>query len=773
MWMRGFHAMNKAITDGLVLMPMPFAAGLAVWSSGDGTPGSPSYNGSPNAAIVAADQDFGGCLELLKTATTTRLRYMVQTPCQPGMYLRLRVRIKALSGALPTVRASCLPVNAGGAAIGGLPQTGPSVTLTAYGEVVTVSAIIGSGARGGVDMVWGTTPVAGHFGIDLTGPNGGLVRIDDIEIEDVTAVFHRNMMDWVDVRDYGAAGDGVTSDVAAFAAADAVAVATGRQVLVSAGTFALPANVAMAAPVRFEGTVVMPAANRLALTRSYNLETYTSAFGSEAEGLRRALQALFHFTDHGVLDLNGRTVSVTEPIFLAENAGIAGSSFVQRRVIDNGQLLAVAGAAWTPGVVTSQATYNTSAPYQLSGVANVANIEVGALVTGTGVARETYVRSKNVGAGTVELSLPPGSQGGTRTYTFTRFRYMLDFSGFGRLDRFEMTNLEFVGGGIASGVMLPPSGITTRFSGCVFNRPKDRAITSIGTGCQGMMVDECQFLSNEQPVPVQGRETVGFNVNANDVKIRDNRAVRFRHFGVLHGSGHMFVGNHWFQGDAESPGVRTAGLVLTGINIKTLITGNYVDNSFIELTNEHETDPNWNNQFSFGGLTITGNIFTANDVVSSFSWLVVTPRGSGHYIQGISVTGNTFRTLNGTIARAEKVDTTFADLDYSRFRNLTVHGNNFNGVTSGCYNPLTLRHDQNSAASAWTVDASANLAFRGNARVVTSVVASGAVMQGTTQRHDMPWVQTEQGASKQNVTLRWPVGVTGTVWVTVRADNPV
>ena len=769
----GVYGMNKAITDGLVLMPAPFAAGLAAWSSGDGTAGSPSWQGSPDAAIVAADQDFGGCLELVKSQNTTRLRSMVQTPYQPGMYLRLTARIKALSGALPTVRVSCLPVTVSGTAIGGLPQQGPAVTLQTYGQVVTVSAIIGSGNRGGVDLVWGTTPAGGHFGLDLTGPNGGIVRIDDLVIEDVTEFFHRDMMNWVDVRDYGAVGDGVTNDLAAFQAADLAAVASNRQLLVSKGSYFLNGNLSVASNVRFDGTITMPAANRLALTRNYDLESYAAAFGSESEGLRRGLQALFHFTDHGVFSLNGRTVDVTAPIFVAENAGVAGSSFVQRRVLDNGQLLAVPGAAWTPGVVTSVATYSTANPYVLTGVANVAAIEVGSLVSGTGVARETYVRSRNIAAGTVELSLPPGAQGGTRTYTFTRFRYMLDFSGFGRLDRFEMTNIEFVGGGVASGIMLPPSGITTRIHGCVFNRPRDRAVTSIGTGCQGMMIDECQFLSNEQPVPVQDRVTVGFNVNANDVKVRDNRAVRFRHFGVMHGSGHMFVGNHWFQGDAESPGVRSAGIVFTGINLKTLITGNYVDNSFIELTNEREPDANWNNQFSFGGLSIIGNIFTANDVVSSFSWIVVTPRGSGHYLQGLSITGNTFRTLNGGIARAEKVDTTWADLDRSRFRNVTVQGNNFNGVNSGCYNPLTLRHVQNSASNAWTVEAGANLAFGGWARVVTAVAADGAIQQGSTQRFDMPWAQPEQGASRQNVTLRWPASVTGTVWVTVRADNPV
>lgn len=765
--------MNKAITDGLVLRPTPFSAGLSLWSSGDGTPGSTSYDGAANAAVVAADQDFGGCLELIKTANTQRLRYMVQTPFQPGMYLQLTVRLKVVSGALPGARVSCLPINAGGSVVPGLPWVTDSVAFSSYGEVLTLRAIIGSGARQGVDLVWGTAPVAAHVGIDLTGANGGVVRIDDFVVEDVTDVFHRKLMPWVDVRDHGALGDGTTNDLSAFAAADAVAVAAGQSVLISAGVYRLNGNFTFSAPVMFEGTIVMPAANRLALTRNFDLESYAAAFGSETEGLKRGLQALFHFSDHVSFDLNGRSVNVTEPIPVAENAGVAGASFVQRRVLDNGQLVAVAGPAWAPGVVTSQATYATSSPYQLSGVANVANIEVGALVTGTGVARETYVRSKNVAAGTVELSLPPGAQGGTRTYTFTRFRYLLDFSGFGRLDRFEMTNVEFLCNSTASAIMLPPSGITTRIHGCSFDRPKDRAITSIGTGCQGLMVDECNFLSSEMPVAVQDRSSVGINVNANDVKIRDNRAVRFRHFVVIHGSGHMFVGNHWFQGDGAQPGVRTAGVVMTGINVKTLFTGNYVDNSFLELTNEREPDPDWNNQFSFGGITITGNIFTTIGAMSSFAWIVVTPRGSGHYLQGVSITGNTFRTMSGNIDRAEKVDTTWADLNYTRFRNVTVHGNNFNGVTAGCYNPVTVRHDQNSAASAWTVEAGTNLAFGGHARVVTGVVPGGPVLQGATQRYDMPWVQTEQGSSKQNVLVRWPVAVTGTVWVTVRADNPV
>lgn len=66
--------MNKAVTEGLVLMPPPFSAGLSVWSRTDCRPGSPTYNGFANAAFVPSDPDFGGCLEILKTEAIQRVR---------------------------------------------------------------------------------------------------------------------------------------------------------------------------------------------------------------------------------------------------------------------------------------------------------------------------------------------------------------------------------------------------------------------------------------------------------------------------------------------------------------------------------------------------------------------------------------------------------------------------------------------------------------------------------------------------------------------------
>jgi len=215
--------MNKAITDGVNFQPPAFADGLDVWSSGDGTPGSDTYDNALNAAFVPADQDFGGCLEVQKNASVTKVRYTGETPILPGCYLQVRARVKCVSGSLPSVRIAGWAGQAGGSNVPGVLQVGPSQAINTYGDVVEVSAIVGTGTRGGVDMPWGRQALYGHLGLDLTGSNGGIVRIDDIEIEDVSGVFLGERIGMVDVVDYGAIGDGSTDDSAAFEAADAAA----------------------------------------------------------------------------------------------------------------------------------------------------------------------------------------------------------------------------------------------------------------------------------------------------------------------------------------------------------------------------------------------------------------------------------------------------------------------------------------------------------------------------------------------------------------------
>ena len=281
--------------------------------------------------------------------------------------------------------------------------------------------------------VWGRLAIFGHFGIDLTGPTGGVVRVEDIVIEDVTSVFLRNMMDVVDVQDYGAIGDGITDNVAAFEAANAAA--TGRDVLVPEGTYHLATTVPMNNRLRFEGTIDMPDAAIFQLTKDFCFHAYEEAFGDETLALKKGLQALFNFTDHETFDLGVRTVNLYEPLDVYQAVGNR-DTFAARRLIKNGELRAQNTAAWDTEEVAQTASYDISVDRKaLTNVTNIATIKIGFLVEGTGV------------------------------------------------------------------------------------------------GC-------------EIGLEVAQRQSIGFNINTNDAKIRNNRAIRFKHFCVLSSAGYIITGNY-------------------------------------------------------------------------------------------------------------------------------------------------------------------------------------------------------------------------------------
>ena len=761
--------MNKAITEGLVLMPPPFADGLDVWSSGNGTPGSDTYDDALNAVQVAADQDFAGCLEMQKTDSTQKLRYMGETPLEPGCYLQITVRIKALSGNLPSVRIAGWAGDSGGSHVSGLVETGPSVALTSYGEVVELTAIVGTGDRGGVDMVWGTAAEYGHFGLDLTGSNGGIVRIDDIEITDITSIFLRDMLSQVDVRDYGALGDGSTDDSAAFEAADAAA--DGRRVFVPAGSYHLAESVTLQSDVIFEGTVTMPTDRMLLLTKSFDLPTYIAAFGDEELAFGKAFQALLNNADHESLDMGGRKITVTGSIDMAAVVPNK-TTYSTRRVIRNGQLEAVPGSAWDTEVVTSSASYSTSNAKKLTNVTNIANVPVGALVEGTGVGREIYVTEKKVGAQELTLSGALYGAAGTQTYTFRDFKYLLDFSGFENLSKFSMSDMELQCEGECSGIRLAVTGTAFHLRDCFISRPKDRGIASTGAGCQGMLIDRCQFLSAEGSEDVEDRTTIALNANANDIKLRNNRAEKFRHFAVLAGNNNTVMGNHFFQGDGVAGGVRTAGIVFSANYCCSTVIGNYVDNCFLEWTNELDPEPDYVSGFSFSSMSITDNIFLSGKVASWFSYIVVKPYGEGHYLNGMTVTGNLFRSINGNIDRAERVDDTFAGLDFTKTKNVTYIGNTYHSVDKQAQSPLRVRHNQSSAAETWVIDPDGELPFGARSRGLDGIVALDHIRtSGSTEVFDMPYVQLQQGSDKDQVKLVWSQAVRGEVAVSIRIDT--
>lgn len=769
--MRKGICMNKAVTEGIQFNPTSFSEGLDVWSSGDGTPGSDTYQNDPNAAFVPADQDFGGALELVKTDAVQKLRFMGDTPIIPGCYLQIKARVKAISGALPAVRIAGWAGQAGGTHLNGVTEITASTALTSYGEVVEITGIVGVGLRPGVDMPWGTQAVFGHFGLDLTGASGGIVRIDDIEITDATGFFLRDMMDWVDVRDYGAIGNGSADDHAAFELADAAA--DGREVLVPAGMYRLDNSVTFQNRVRFQGKVSMPDDKILALTKNFDLPAYIDAFEDEELAFKKAYQALLNNSGHESLDLGGRLIAVRAPIDM-QAAVNNKTTFKQRRYIRNGQFSVVPGAAWDTETFTSQGTYSPTNNKVLTGVDNVAAIPVGSLVQGNGVGREIYVRAKNVGAQTLTLSAPLYDAAGTQTYTFKRFKYLLDFSGFNQISKFAMSNVDLQCSGDCSGILLPPSGTGFQLRDCFITSPKDRGISSHGEGDQGMMIDRCQFLSNESPLLVDNRESIGLNANGNDVKIRNNRVVHFKHFAILGGSSSIILGNHIFQGDNGPVGPRSAGIVLTRTNNRATITGNYICDCSVVWANEHDEAPGFSSEFSFSGLSITGNVFLSQSTAPWFNFIVVKPHGTGHFINGLTVTGNTFRLIDGNIDRIEGIDTSFASMDFNRFQNITFENNTFSNVNDHATNPLVLDHVEASPQSVWNVVLAPRLPFGAWVQTVESVQPAGAIRDASNAAYyGIPFYQAKQGPDNDQVKLNWEKPVKGTVTMRVRIDDPV
>lgn len=405
---------------------------------------------------------------------------------------------------------------------------------------------------------------------------------------------------------------------------------------------------------------------------------------------------------------------------------------------------------------------------------NVANIPIGALVEGNGVGREVYVRDTNTGSQTVTLSAQLYDAAGTQTFTFRRFKYMLDFSGFAQISKFALSNVDIQCSGDCSAILLPPAGSGFHLRDCFITRPRDRGITSHGEGDQGMLIDRCQFLSDESALAAVDRVSIGLNTNANDLKLRNNRAVHFRHFAVVGGSSSIISGNHWFQGDDQQNSPRTAGLVLTRTNNRGTVTGNYIDNSFVEWANEHDAAPEFASEFSFSAMSITDNVMLASHVAPWFNFVVAKPYGGGHFIDGLTVTGNTFRIIGNPTDRAEGVDTSFADFDYNRFRNIRFAANSFHNVSVPVANPLLMEHTEASPAATWVVSPAPKLPFGAWVQTVESAMPAGAIRDsGGAIHYGMPYYEAKQGPDNDRLHLQWGTAVEGTVTLRVRIDDPL
>lgn len=177
------YAADYALLD---LSPPPFHEGLDDWSRGDGTPDSPTYEAVRHARLIPGDERFGPCLEMRKIEAVQTLRYMGEVPVRAGRCLEISARLRVMRGPVPLVRVAAWPGGAHGRPVRGPQTAGPLVRPRAGGSVVVARAVIGPERREGVDLVWDARVIYAHVGLDLVGPDGGVVRIAGVTLRDVT-----------------------------------------------------------------------------------------------------------------------------------------------------------------------------------------------------------------------------------------------------------------------------------------------------------------------------------------------------------------------------------------------------------------------------------------------------------------------------------------------------------------------------------------------------------------------------------------------------------
>jgi len=326
------------------------------------------------------------------------------------------------------------------------------------------------------------------------------------------------------------------------------------------------------------------------------------------------------------------------------------------------------------------------------------SVTMGMYITGPGVARESYVVRVDTAAGTAVLNTRAWRTVNKITHRFINFQYMFDFRNVAQFLNFQFKDMVFDGSGNIS-IFNGPKGAdeggsgTISFSRCIFSRPVDRGITFWTTGGSNLQVDNCQGISNEDKVAPIDRKSVFCTVTTNDAKFRGNYVWQFRHTLVLHGSGNVIVGNHFWQARQKRPEepvsfeTRTASIILTSANNKTNIVGNYIDNSWIELANDNTTAQNWP---LGGGVTITGNQFTTVSKIGTFGFIALAPYKPNSSCARISVIGNVFKNVDGgavpPVVPMEKADVLIVpqgsngSIDRSQVSQIYWRSNSYNQV---------------------------------------------------------------------------------------------
>ena len=539
------------------------------------------------------------------------------------------------------------------------------------GRELTVSATIADTA---VAPWWpatvGQEPIAQRF-VDMAGQ-----VVDTIQYErDVTAT-SRGVVDKLgdvfSLADYGADPTGVTSANAAFALADTAALLVGGTIVVPAGEFLIDANLSIASPVIYQGRLIVEEGIYYQDSNPLRLSEFLKRHETSEDAFKAMLFALYRSGRPRIADGEGLTVNLSGPINVAEVTGV--TSFSVYHCLTGFKWQMDEDQAEVEEVVVGTAVAESST---LS-LADTSDLRVGMEVTGTGIGRGVYIKTIDSPTA-VTLNVPAWGNGVAQNYTFIDYPFMLDWRDFTSCARLRILDSELQCAGFCSGIIMAFDGIDTVMNRVRFTNIKGRGVVDYWRGSGGLSFD----LNDMTFAAATNADAVGIISTSNDVKVRSNRITTCKHHMIYHGGGVLVSGNHWWGGD-------NAGCIFTGREYKSTIIGNYIDNNWVELSDE---GANLDNSKFLGLINITGNHWTSNNAPSAaWRFIKLAPHVADRPIAEISVTSNTFKDFaNGSVPfRIDGVITTDGSIDADVRTRVFFVANGFKGIGNITADPQTV-----------------------------------------------------------------------------------
>ncbi len=406
----------------------------------------------------------------------------------------------------------------------------------------------------------------------------------------------------LDVRDFGAIGDGLADDSAALISA--TRAAGRRGIAVPPGAYRLTTDLTVDGPARIVGRIIQPADKLFILTENLDLPSYIAAFGREA-GPPKAFAALFAIRCDATLDFRGETVVLDAPFDFARYVPAGLIRF--RRGLRRGRISVRPGPRWLSEEDDVLEECRRRYALDLSGFTEIGEVVVNDLTLDL--------------AGCADGIRLPRRRGAARFSDLV----VAEPSGCGLADLatghapLDLDGCRFIARREAAATGITTSGAPVRFRGCRFERLEPAAVLS----GDGHFVSACHFVSP--------RET---GISTALVLARRNARCKI--------SGSVFDGTALIWTDEPDPtaeGVGAAafaGVTITGNQFTA--AGAAAHEAWIVLRSRYER----------GGvrdLTVTNNQFVAaNGVVEraermeTAAGLAATPAAAA----GLSWTGNLF-----------------------------------------------------------------------------------------------------------------------------------